>query len=337
MTEILTPLTERSAPSSTRYLPIEEHGVIGDLRSVALVGTDGTIDWYCPGRFDAPSVFAALLDSEKGGYFRIRPTGDGWKSRQLYFPDTNVLITRFSSHEGVAEVIDFMPVMRPGNGGRDRIVRTVLGIRGELTLGVEVDPSFDYARRSHEAYTADDGFLFRSNGSSLALSTRAPLDVRDGRIVGEITVKPDERLTFVLENGDGDLRARPYSEEEARALFIETVEFWRRWLRQCRYVGRWREVVHRSALALKLLTYEPTGAIVAAATTSLTEQLGGERNWDYRFTWIRDASFSLYALLRLGFTEEAGAFGSWLNDRVRDAMERPRDGGGPLQIMYGID
>src|SRR5919108_283306 len=148
MTEILTPLTERSAPSSTRYLPIEEHGVIGDLRSVALVGTDGTIDWYCPGRFDAPSVFAALLDSEKGGYFRIRPTGDGWKSRQLYFPDTNVLITRFSSHEGVAEVIDFMPVMRPGDGGRDRIVRTVLGIRGELSLGIEVDPRFDYALRA---------------------------------------------------------------------------------------------------------------------------------------------------------------------------------------------
>jgi GH15 family glucan-1,4-alpha-glucosidase len=330
----LTPLTERSAPAATGYLPIEEHGGIGDLRSVALVGTDGTIDWYCPGRFDAPSVFAALLDSEKGGYFRIRPTGDSWKSRQFYFPDTNVLITRFSSHEGVAEVIDFMPVMRPGDGGRDRIVRTVLGIRGELSIGIEIDPRFDYARRAHEAHATEDGVLFRSNGSSLALSTRAPLDVRNGRAGGQITVKPDERLTFVLENGNGEIRPRRYSEDEARQLFIETVEFWRRWLRQCRYVGRWREVVHRSALALKLLTYQPTGAIVAAATTSLPEQLGGERNWDYRFTWIRDASFSLYALLRLGFTEEAAAFGGWLGDRFRERMQGES---GPLQIMYAID
>src|SRR5918996_6532295 len=335
MTEILTPLTERTAaPSPTGYLPIEEHGVIGDLRSVALVGTDGTIDWYCPGRFDAPSVFASLVDSEKGGHFRIQPAGGAWKSRQLYFPDTNVLITRFSSHQGVAEVIDFMPVMPPGAGGRDRIVRTVLGIRGELVLRVEVDPRFDSPRRAHEAHATNDGFLFRSNGGSLALSTRAPLDVQNGRAVGEITEKTDERLTFVLENGNGDIRPRRYGEDEARQLFIETVDFWRRSLRQCRYVGRWREVVHRSALALKLLTYQPTGAIVAAATTSLPEQLGGERNWDYRYTWIRDASFSLYALLRLGFTEEAAAFGGWLGDRFRERMQGES---GPLQIMYAID
>jgi GH15 family glucan-1,4-alpha-glucosidase len=323
------------APSEAPdYLPIEDHGVIGDLRTVALVGTDGTIDWYSPGRFDAPSVFGAILDREKGGAFRIAPAHDGWKSRQLYFPDTNILITRFSSDEGVAEVIDFMPVMQPGDGGRDRIVRTVLGIRGQLRLRVEVDPRFDYARRPPEAHAADDGVVFRSSEGSLALSTRAPLRIRNGRAVGELTVKPDERLTFVLENGNGDVRPRRYSEEEARGLFVETVEYWRRWLRQCRYTGRWREVVHRSALALKLLTYQPTGAIVAAATTSLPEQLGGERNWDYRYTWIRDASFSLYALLRLGFTEEAASFGSWLGDRFRERMEGES---GPLQLMYGID
>jgi GH15 family glucan-1,4-alpha-glucosidase len=335
MTEILSPLTQSLAtPARTGYLPIEDHGVIGDLRSVALVGTDGTIDWYCPGRFDAPSVFAALLDRERGGYFQIAPAGDGWKSRQLYFPDTNVLITRFSSHEGVAEVIDFMPVMKTGNGGRHRLVRTVLGIRGQLTLRAQVDPRFDYGRQPSEAHAAEDGFVFRSSAGSLALSTRAPLAVDGSRAVGEFTIAPDERLTFVLENDDGEIRPRRYTEEEARVLFIETVEFWRRWLRQCRYVGRWREVVHRSALALKLLTYQPTGAIVAAATTSLPEQLGGERNWDYRYTWIRDASFSLYALLRLGFTEEAAAFGGWLGDRFRERMDGES---GPLQIMYGID
>jgi GH15 family glucan-1,4-alpha-glucosidase len=301
---------------------------------VALVGTDGTIDWYCPSRFDAPSVFAALLDKERGGSFRIAPAHEGWKSRQLYFPDTNILITRFLSEEGVAEVIDFMPVMRPGDGGRDRVVRTVLGIRGELTLRVEVDPRFDYGRVEHETQLAEHGAVFRSSAGSLALSTRAPLEIRDGRAFAEVKVRPDDRLTFVLENGDGELRPRPYGEDEARGLFVDAVDFWRGWLRQCRYTGRWRETVYRSALTLKLLTYQPTGAIVAAATTSLPEQLGGERNWDYRYTWIRDASFSLYALLRLGFTEEAAAFGGWLGDRFRAPMKGES---GPLQIMYAID
>ena len=334
MTEILSPTQPAAAPASTGYLPIEEHGVIGDLRTVALVGTDGTIDWYCPSRFDAPSVFAALLDKERGGSFRIAPAHEGWKSRQLYFPDTNILITRFLSEEGVAEVIDFMPVMSPGDGGRDRVVRTVLGIRGELTLRVEVDPRFDYGRVEHEAQLAEHGAVFRSSAGSLALSTRAPLELREGRAVAEVTVRAEDRLTFVLENGDGELRPRPYGEDEARGLFVDAVAFWRGWLRQCRYTGRWRETVHRSALTLKLLTYQPTGAIVAAATTSLPEQLGGERNWDYRYTWIRDASFSLYALLRLGFTEEAAAFGGWLADRFREPMKGES---GPLQIMYAID
>ena len=334
MTEILSPTQPAATSASTGYLPIEEHGVIGDLRTVALVGTDGTIDWYCPSRFDAPSVFAALLDKERGGSFRIAPAHEGWKSRQLYFPDTNILITRFLSEEGVAEVIDFMPVMSPGDGGRDRVVRTVLGIRGELTLRVEVDPRFDYGRVEHEAQLAEHGAVFRSSAGSLALSTRAPLELREGRAVAEVTVRAEDRLTFVLENGDGELRPRPYGEDEARGLFVDAVAFWRGWLRQCRYTGRWRETVHRSALTLKLLTYQPTGAIVAAATTSLPEQLGGERNWDYRYTWIRDASFSLYALLRLGFTEEAAAFGGWLADRFREPMKGES---GPLQIMYAID
>jgi GH15 family glucan-1,4-alpha-glucosidase len=334
MTEILSPGKPIATSAPTGYMPIEEHGVIGDLRTVALVGTDGTIDWYCPVRFDAPSVFAALLDKDRGGYFRIAPAHEGWKSRQLYFPDTNILITRFLSEEGVAEVIDFMPVMSPGDGGRDRIVRTVLGVRGDPTLRVEVDPRFDYGRVEHQAAAVENGAVFHSSAGSLALSTRVPLEIRDGRAFAEVTIGVDERVTFVLENGDGELRPRPYGEDEARSLFIETIEFWRSWLRQSRYAGHWRETVNRSALTLKLLTYQPTGAIVAAATTSLPEQLGGERNWDYRYTWIRDASFSLYALLRLGFTEEAAAFGDWLGERFRTPMQGES---GPLQIMYAID
>jgi pentatricopeptide repeat protein len=315
------------------YLPIAEHGIIGDLHTIALVGTDGTIDWYCPERFDGPSVFGSILDKDKGGFYRIAPADDGWTSQQLYMPDTNILITRFLSDRGVTEVIDFMPI---GNGdGESRLIRTVLSIRGDMPMRVEVEPRFDYAREEHETHIADGGAVFASSSGSLSLSSRMPLQTRNGGAYAEFSLEPEERATFVLQGTRDGARPRPYSEDEARELFTETIAYWHAWLSQCRFEGRWREMVYRSALTLKLLTYKPTGAIVAAATTSLPEQLGGERNWDYRYTWIRDASFSLYALLRLGFTEEAGAFMDWLTDRFRDCeTDRPS---GPLQIMYGID
>ena len=315
-----------AAPRRDGYLPIAEHGVIGDLHTVALVGTEGTIDWYCPGRFDAPSVFGSILDADKGGFYRIAPIGDDWTSKQLYFPDTNVLITRFLAAEGVTEVIDFMPVNQPG-----RLVRRVLGIRGELQMRIGVEPRFDYGRISHETTVDARGAVFASNEQRLALASPVPLERTRRGIAATFPVAADESVTFVLD--DGETRCG-YGEAELRQLFVDTVSYWLDWLRRCSYTGRWREAVHRSALTLKLLTYEPTGAIVAAPTTSLPEQLGGTRNWDYRFTWIRDASFSLYALLRLGFTSEAEAFMGWLTDRVRESKGRE---GGPLQIMYGID
>jgi GH15 family glucan-1,4-alpha-glucosidase len=293
---------------------------------VALVGTEGTIDWYCPGRFDAPSVFGSILDAERGGYYRIAPAGEGWTSKQLYFPDTNVLITRFLAPEGVTEVLDFMPV---GHAGR--LVRRVLGIRGDLPMRIEVEPRFDYARAAHETIVDRDGAVFAAQGQRLTLASAVPLERTERGVVATFRAAEDDSVGFVLDDGDG---RRTYGEEELRQLFVETVSYWLEWLRACRYKGRWREAVNRSALTLKLLTYSPTGAIVAAPTTSLPEQIGGPRNWDYRFTWIRDASFSLYALLRLGFTSEAEAFMSWLTDRVRESEGR---GVGPLQIMYGID
>jgi GH15 family glucan-1,4-alpha-glucosidase len=311
---------------SDGYLPIAEHGVIGDLRTIALVGTEGTIDWYCPGRFDAPSVFGAILDAAKGGYYRVAPAGGAWTSKQLYFPDTNVLITRFLAHEGVAEVIDFMPVTHPG-----RLVRRVLGIRGELQMRIEVEPRFDYARSPHQTTVDGRGAVFAASAGRLALASPVPLVRAERGVAADFAVAEDESVTFVLD--DGETRSS-YGEAALRQLFVDTVSYWLGWLRQSRYQGRWREAVNRSALTLKLLTYEPTGAIVAAPTTSLPEQLGGPRNWDYRFTWIRDASFSLYALLRLGFSSEAEAFMGWLTDRVRESKGRA---GGPLQIMYGID
>jgi GH15 family glucan-1,4-alpha-glucosidase len=317
------------------YLPIAEHGVIGDLHTAALVGTDGTIDWYCCPHFDSPSVFGAILDRTRGGYYRIAPTTEDWTPKQLYFPDTNVLITRFLTRDGVGEVQDFMPIHHsPGSVFRHRLVRRVLGVRGQLTFRVEVEPRFNYGRDPHTVVFHENGAVFRSAGISMSLETATPLRPSADGVTCEITLAAGESATFVLERVEDDYVPRPYSEDETREAFDRTIEYWRNWLAKSRYQGRWREMVHRSALTLKLLTFLPTGGIVAAPTTSLPEQLGGGRNWDYRYTWIRDAAFSLYALLRLGFTEEAAAFMEWLRGRFGEN----RTGAlGPLQIMYGID
>ena len=324
----------RTSARSMDYLPIAEHGIIGDLHSIALVGTDGRIDWYCCPRFDSPSVFGAILDKERGGFYRITYAGEDWVPKQLYFPDTNVLITRFLSSGGVGEVQDFMPIQGGVGQHRHRLIRRVLGVRGSMRFRVEVYPRFNYARDPHETIFFENGVLFRSQSLSLALETRIPLDFADDGAYGEFTLLPGETATFVLEQVPENYVPRWYSEEETRDAFQQTADYWRRWLSQTRYQGRWRETIHRSALTLKLMTYAPTGAIVAAPTASLPEEVGGERNYDYRYTWIRDAAFSLYALLRLGFTGEASAFMDWLRERFREP--RPAEMG-PLQIMYGID
>ncbi|MBX7432411.1 glycoside hydrolase family 15 protein [Mycobacterium sp. Y57] len=329
-------MAQDAAPATrVRYPPISEHGLIGDLHTAALVATDGTIDWYCCPRFDSPSVFAAILDADRGGYFRISPDCDDWSSKQLYLPDTNVLITRFLTPDGVAEVQDFMPAAqtsRPAN--RPRMIRRLLAIRGQLRFQVDVAPRFDFARVRHEVGLNQNGALFISLKLRLSLSAPCPLNiVNDGDINAHITVRAGEAVTFVLEQvAPGDVPA-PYCDADIAAEFETTVAFWRGWLQRSRYSGRWREMVHRSALTLKLLTYAPTGAIVAAPTTSLPECLGGTRNWDYRYTWIRDSAFTLYALLTLGFADEAAAFLHWLEGRFRHSG---RDSA-PLQIMYGID
>jgi len=314
------------------YLPIAEHGVIGDLHSVALVGTDGTIDWFCCPRFDSPSVFASILDAEKGGFYRIAPVNDGHAVRQLYFPDTNVLITRFLTPDGVGEVHDFMPIHRNPNHVR-RLVRQVVAVRGEMRFELDCRPRFDYGREDHEVEVYDGGAVFHSRGLSMGLASRVPLERRGDDVSAQFTLANGESATFVLEQCERGRRLEPITEAAAAESFNRTVRFWRGWLSHSVYRGRWREMVNRSALTLKLLTYRPTGAIVAAPTTSLPEHVGGERNWDYRYTWVRDAAFSLYALLRLGFTEEAEAFITWLTDRFGDRSMAH----GPLQIMYGID
>ena len=283
---------------------------------MALVGTDGTIDWYCCPRFDSPSVFAAILDRQKGGRYRIAPVLGIGTVKQLYFPDTNVLITRFLTPHGVGEVEDFMPVSGPGMH-QQRLIRRVLCVRGDMRFRVEVEPRFDYGRAAHETAIHEHGAVFSTPELTLSLAASVELESRNDGVYGGFSLAPGESATFVLETAPENGVPRRFSEDETRRDFEDTVAFWRRWLSQSRYKGRWRETVHRSALVLKLLTYQPTGAMVAAPTTSLPEQIGGGRNWDYRYTWIRDTAFSLYALLRLGFTEEAA--GSWTGSPTASA------------------
>ena len=313
-----------------RYPPIEAHGVIGDLQTVALVGIDGRINFLCLPVFDSPSVFASLLDSERGGEFSLRPVVAGGTRKQLYLPDTNVLLTRFLSERGVAEISDFMPIHPEPHPSR--IVRRVKAVRGEARFQMRCAPRFGYAAVDHTVERVEDGVVFTgADGVVLRLSTPVPLQI-DGRdAVAEFTLPSEESAPFVLEHvreGYEPVGADPRYIADS---FKETVDFWRRWIGRSTYRGRWRDEVHRSALVLKLLHCRQTGAIVAAPTFGLPEEVGGVRNWDYRYTWIRDASFTLYALIRLGMTAETADFIDWLAHRAQ--ADHPAN----FQIVYGID
>jgi GH15 family glucan-1,4-alpha-glucosidase len=326
-----------------RYPNISDHGLIGDLQTSALVSTDGTVDWFCCPRFDSPSVFASLLDADKGGFFRIAPDTSDYVSRQLYFPDTAMLITRFMTPDGVGEVTDFMPVAGDRPTDRHRLVRLLRTVRGTMRFVMEVRPRFDYGRAPHKLEVTDDGFVFSADGMELTLNPVGERAVSLGdqgltveRLGDDIritrTLREGESGGVVLESMGGAPRRIPPAELER--LSDETAAFWRGWVRHSTYGGRWREMVSRSAMTLKLMTYAPSGALVAAPTAGLPELTGGERNWDYRFTWVRDASFSVYALLGLGYVEEAAGFGRWLRDRVEESTGQDAH---PLKIMYRVD
>jgi GH15 family glucan-1,4-alpha-glucosidase len=318
----------------TNYQPIENYGLIGDLNTVALVGMDGSIDFMCFPYFDSPSIFAALLDHENGGCFRIAPLMDEPRERQLYLPDTNVLLTRFLSEHGVAEISDFMPIQEMGHA--HDIIRRVKTVRGELRFRMVCEPRFDYARAFHRVEKPNDReALFISEGTdrtALRLRSSIPFRMHDGSAVAEFTLGAGEAASFVLEQAKTGSESPSSGPDYVSACFKETVNFWRSWVGRAKYDGRWREMVHRSALALKLMTSGPHGSIVASPTFGLPEQIGGSRNWDYRYTWIRDASFTLYALMRLGYVLEAKAFMGWLEARCRDLSS-----GGLLKLMYRID
>jgi GH15 family glucan-1,4-alpha-glucosidase len=314
------------------YERIESYGLIGNMRTAALVSVRGSIDWLSFPRFDSPTVFAALLDHERGGCFRIGPSEESVTCKQLYWPDTNVLTTRFLAPEGVAEIDDFMPVSATAQW-EDQIVRRVSCVRGTTKLHVVCEPAFDYARVRADTTITENGAIFTGAGTTLTLSTNVPLVATERGVQARITLREGEKITFVFRGIETCATCQtPATPEQATKAFEDTIIFWRRWLSRCTYRGRWRETVHRSALLLKLLTYDPTGAIIAAPTCSLPEVLGGGRNWDYRYTWIRDAAFTVYALLRIGFTEEAARFMGWLEARCREPHSDS-----PLQIVYGID
>ncbi|TWJ25141.1 glycoside hydrolase family 15 protein [Micromonospora endolithica] len=325
----------------TTYPAVEDHGLIGDLQTAALISKDGVVNWFCAPRFDSPSLFGALLDRRRGGYFQVAPDGIQYASKQLYLPGTPILITRFHSPDGVGEVLDFMPVAGEQATDRHQLIRLIRMVRGSMRFHAHCQPGFNYGRDPYEIQMHLGGAAFRSPNLTFTLTPFA----RGQRLLDTEEIRRDAEglsVTYTMQEGDsagvvletgGPTIPRALSSEQAHDLLAQTRDFWRRWLRRSRYSGRWREQVERSAMTIKLMTYAPTGALVAAPTAGLPERVGGQRNWDYRYTWIRDASFSVQALLSLGFTDEAEKYLFWLDARLREAEE----GHLPLRVMYRVD
>lgn len=309
---------------------IEDYGLIGNLKTVALVSVEGSIDFMCYPTFDSPTVFAKLLDNKKGGSFAIFPQMDGYNTKQLYLPATAVLLTRFFSEEGIAEVTDYMPVddrMDKSNA----IVRQVKTVRGNITFQARCEPAFDYANASHTCLLRDECVYFNADNAEetvMRLIADVPLQIRENTGYAEFTLEQGETAYLVLECGKSQVDEENPIDAYKKDTYQDTVDFWRNWSKKSTYKGRWTGTVNRSAITLKLLTSREQGSMVAAPTFSLPEVIGGERNWDYRFMWIRDAAFTMYAFLRLGYTDEATAFLQWIHDRCQDDK---------LYLMYTID
>ena len=312
------------------YQPIENYGIIGDLHTIALAGLNGSIDFMCFPNFDSPSIFARLLDDKNGGYYCIVPEFSEVKNKQLYMPDTNVLLTRFLSSDGVGEITDFMPV---GHTEEKKLIRRVTTIRGEALYKLNCQPRFDYGQKSHTAEQVNEKeILFHSDGLTLRLKAGIPLQIKDNDVYAEFTLKATESTEFVLEIADNKTSKGDNIGDMVTQSLFRTVNFWKEWIARSDYRGRWRDVVNRSCLVLKLLSSSRYGSMVAAPTFSLPETIGGKRNWDYRYTWIRDASFTVYSLIRLGYSREAGHFMNWVEQMCRDIKGQER-----LGIMYSID
>ncbi|KAI8342268.1 Six-hairpin glycosidase-like protein [Chlamydoabsidia padenii] len=395
------------------YLPIENYGIIGNLRTVALCGTDGSLDFYCYPKFDSPSIFCRLLDKDKGGHFSIKPV-HYTSNKQQYLPNSNILVTRFMSNDGVSEITDYMHIPEKSQSTVKKpllpwVIRSVRVIRGTVDFRLECFPSFNYGQSAHTANVIDHdprelkakldrtmpfggecngdsgnnrsesspqsvvfvadkpGFKTSDDNNQLKMDLRflsvcgdydfplikfhldkdaTELGLKGPGVVSSFTLEESQKVTFIFrelppeERPNESLQCRltrhsydpPLTVGLMDALFRQTAKYWQSWIGSSIYNGRWREHVLRSALTLKLLTYEPTGAVIAAPTFGIPEAIGGERNWDYRYVWIRDSSFTIYAFLRLGFTEEAKKYLDYIEARCNDLNED-----GSLNIMYSID
>lgn len=317
---------ERRSPGSSPAVELCDYAVIGDMHTAALVSKSGSIDWFCFPRFDSPAVFCRLLDTGCGGFFAARPSG-AFASERTYVDETNVLATTFTTASGRVRVFDFMDVDTDAREAGSTIIRIVEGLSGSVEMAVQFKPTFDFARSAARCVLADGGFEVSASGDSLRL--RCPGELRlgaDGTASSIVNVRAPDRFAILLSRAPGDRVCKPQSPEEALS---RTLTFWRSWASKCTYTGPYRELVLRSALTLKLLIYAPTGALVAAPTTSLPEQIGGVRNWDYRFTWLRDSSLVLDALMRLGYHDEAMAFWRFLESLCIGCCQ-------DLRIMYTV-
>ena len=332
------PGTTRPPDGGSSPFPIEDHAVIGDLRTAALVSKDGTLSFLCAPAFDSPTVFAQLLDPN-GGHFRISPLSENLRTTQRYLPDTNVLVTRLSSVDGLADVTDWMPIApeeTPVAARPQYVVRQLRVLRGTFVFEMTCAPRFDYGRASHGVAVTSAGGVFTPAGAGpvLALQATVPVVAQDGDLTAHFALSAGQTACFVLVIDPEDLNA-PLDQPRLDQSFLETVGFWHRWIEGSAYRGRWREIVDRSALLLKLMTSAQHGAMVAAVTFGLPERVGGAKNWDYRYCWIRDTSFAMYALVRLGLVHEMHRFVDWIGARVRDCADSDADV--PLRIMYGLD
>jgi len=316
------------------YKRIEDYGLIGNLATCVLIGRDGSIDWCCFPHMESPSVFAAILDVEKGGHFSIKPR-ESSLGQQTYVDRTNVLQTTFETPSGVIIITDFMPLTGHPDPQHQAILRKVACLQGSVDLEIEFKPRFDYARAVPSVEPALEGVVAPWQDHVLFLQSPYPLEVYGGEARGTFTINEDESHWFSLRYGDRD----PLSPAECESFLDTTTEFWSEWAHDCQrdrciFRGPWHDHVVRSGLVLKLLTHPQTGAIAAAPTTSLPEVIGGVRNWDYRFAWIRDASFTVQGLYNLGHVEEARQYFQWLSGLCREFGDHENHL--HIQVMYGL-
>lgn len=320
-------------PFLTDYQPIENYGVVGDLNTVALVGLNGSVDFLCFPDFDSPSVFAALLDKDKGGFFSISPSRGKYKSKQLYIPETNVLLTRFLSEEGIGEITDFMPVQDLDRG--NELIRRVTTVKGDITYTFTCAPRFNYGASAHQVKkNSSHEIVFSCKDIELKLVLKSDIDlsVKKTDCVFDFSLRAGETADFIFLYEGKFVPERKNLQEYVTESLRSNINYWKSWCESSTYSGRWKSIIIRSALVLKMLTSAKYGSLVAAPTFGLPEEIGGERNWDYRYTWIRDASFTVYCLLSLGYTREARNFIDWVEHKCFDVKERT-----VMQIMYKLD